>query len=143
MFDANNISANLTKCVISGFLQADSKITLTPEITETNRNVICYNLPIIHKNILSLKLAEKNKNVQPRPEKRSYKRVDCKAVLFGRFRKSRSSRVEAREPHTSAFALAVWTLAQDLSFECWPSLAFAKRSAVEKTKSNEPLPVLT
>ena len=59
MFDANNISANLTKCVISGFLQADSKITLTPEITETNRNVICYNLPIIHKNILSLKLAEK------------------------------------------------------------------------------------
>ena len=57
--------------------------------------------------------------------------LDCKTVVFGRFRKAGSAlsvtlECEAREPHLSPFSLAVFTLAPDLSFEYGPSLAFAK-----------------
>ena len=60
--------------------------------------------------------------------------VDCKTVVFGRFRKAGSAvsvilECEAREPHTRA-SLAVFSLAPDLSFEYGPSLAFAKNTTV-------------
>ena len=56
-------------------------------------------------------------------------RLDCKTVVFGRFRKAGSAvsvilECEAREPHTPA----VFSLAPDLPFEYVPSLALAKNS---------------
>ena len=67
--------------------------------------------------------------------------LDRKIVVFGRRDRGAVSVIrecEAREPHTPAggvkrlspFSLAVFSLAQDLSFEYGPSLAFAKNTAV-------------
>ena len=66
--------------------------------------------------------------------------LDCKTVVFGRFRKARSAvsvihECEAREPHMPPFSLAVFTLAPDLSFEYGPSRAFAKNTTVLQSKS--------
>ena len=67
-------------------------------------------------------------------------RLDCKTVVFGRFRKAGSAvsvilECEAREPHTpcgrlSPFSLAVFILASNLPFEYGPSLTFAKNMTV-------------
>ena len=51
--------------------------------------------------------------------------LDCKTVVFGRFRKVGSAVIVILE-----LSLAVFSLALDLSFEYGPSLAFAKNTAV-------------
>ena len=111
--------------------------------------------------------------------------INCKIVVFGRFRMARSAvsvilACKAREPHTPVGRLGVWgekttvcfsynefvlsggrimslrwrlylpippcrfTFAPDLSFEYWPSLAFAKNwmTFSQSNEAREPVDIL-
>ena len=71
MFYANNISTRgYERHVRLKCLEADSKITLTPNAFERSKSIN------IHKNIFSLKWAEK-KNIQSKPERRYSLKKEC------------------------------------------------------------------